>query len=90
MEHEEVELLTGRRKHGGERQVGMAVQGREGATKERVSDVECTEQSLSHERSVIPPCMLRGRRGHEGWGPGGAQACRIVLAAERASELQLY
>ena len=57
--------------------MGMAVQGREGATKERVPDVECTEQSLSHERLVIPHRMLRGRRSHEGWGPGGAQAASL-------------
>ena len=89
MEHEEVGSLTGRRKHGGERLVGMAVQGHGGATQERVPDVECTEQSLSHERLVIPHRMLRDRRSHEGWGPGGAQACRTPLAAGRASELQL-
>ena len=89
MEHEEIGSLTGRRKHGGERLVGMAVQGHGGATQERVPDVECTEQSLSHERLVIPHRMLRGRRGHGGWGPGGPQACRTPLAAERASELQL-
>ena len=72
MEHEEVGSLTERRSHGGERLVGMAVHGREGATQERVPSVECSEQSLSRERLVIPHRMLRGRRGHEGWGPGGA------------------
>ena len=89
MEHEEIGLLTERRQHRGERLVGMAVHGREGATQERIPDVECNEQNLSHERLVIPHRMLRGRRGHEGWGPGGVQACRTLLAAERASELKL-
>ena len=66
VEHEEVGSLTERRGHGGERLVGMTVHGREGATQERIPGTGCNEQSLSHERPVIPHCMLRGRRGHEG------------------------
>ena len=52
-------------------------------------DVGCTEESFSRERSVIPHRVLRGRRGHKGWGPVGAQAWQTPLATGCAGELGL-
>lgn len=52
-------------------------------------DDECTEEVLVRERSGIPRRALRGRRGHKGWGPGGAQAWQTPLATGCAGELGL-
>ena len=38
---------------------------------------------------AIPHRVLRGQRSHEGWGPGGAQACPALPAAGCADELGL-
>ena len=75
--------------HGGERPVEVAVQDQERAMSASVLDAGCTEASFSRERSIIPHRVLRGRRGHKGWGPGGAKACQTLPAVGCADELRL-
>ena len=52
-------------------------------------DDEYTEEALVRERSGMPRRALRGRRGHKGWGPVGAQAWQTPLATGCAGELGL-
>ena len=88
MGYEETGSSSLRQDHGGELLVEMAVQDRERAVSACILGVGCSEEEgFSRERSAIPHCVPRGRRGCKGWGPGGAQACQTLLAAGRADEL---